>query len=41
MDANVMNDLIELRMHHRFATGNRNDRRAEIGEFVQATLDDL
>jgi len=28
-------------MHHRLATGNRDDRRPEICEFIEPRLDDL
>ncbi len=37
--AYVVNDLIELRMHHRFATGNGDDRSSQIPEFVETTFD--
>src|SRR6266511_5350308 len=39
--ANVVNDVVQLRMHHRFAAGNGDDRCSQVSKLVQPTLDDV
>jgi len=36
--ADVLDDLVQVGMHHRLAAGNRNDRSAEFGEFIEPLL---
>ena len=41
MRADVMNDVVELRMHHGLAARNRDNRGSERSQLVYATLDQL
>src|SRR6185503_1423019 len=34
--ADVVNDVVQLWMHHRLTTGDSNDRSAKIGELVES-----
>ena len=36
-----MDDVVELRMHHRLAAGNGNDGRSQRAKFVDAAFDEL
>src|SRR6185436_7337859 len=41
MVSDLMNDVVQLRMHHRLAAGNRDDGRTERSQLVYAPLNKL
>ncbi len=40
-DANVVDDLVQLGVHHRFAAGDGDDRRSEVSQFIEPRFYDV